>query len=84
MISPAYTLVDLDARMSLKEWGLKDTFIQFNVDNLFNEFYFGNLSTQINAGNICPTGGTCAANGANPNFSLGSPRTFRVTLNVGF
>ena len=84
VISPAYTLVDLDERISLEPWGLKHTFVQFNVDNLFNQFYFGNISTQINAGNICPTGSACAANSANPNFSLGSPRTMRVTLNVGF
>jgi iron complex outermembrane receptor protein len=80
----AYTVVDLDARLSLAKWGLEKTYFQVNVHNLFNEFYFGNLSTQINAGNICPVGATCAANSANPNFSVGSPRTFLATINVGF
>jgi iron complex outermembrane recepter protein len=81
---PSYTLVDLDARFSLKEFGLDKTYIQLNASNLFNQFYFGNISTQINHGNICVTGYTCLPNGANPNFSLGSPRTFMGTLHVGF
>ena len=68
----------------MAKFGFKKAYLQVNVDNLFNRFYLGNISTQINAGNLCPTGGTCTANGANPNFSLGSPRTVRATINVGF
>jgi len=83
--SPSYTLFDLNARYSFEELGFKKTFFQLNVINLFNKFYFGNISTQINHGNVCPTGGyTCAANGANPNFSVGSPRTIMGTLQIGF
>lgn len=82
--SPSYTLVDLDARLSLEPYGLKKTFFQLNVSNLFDKFYFGNISTQINHGNICPAGYTCAGNGANPNFSVGSPRTILGTIQVGF
>ena len=68
-----YTLVDLDARVNLNTWAkeLKATYLQINVQNLFKERYFGNISTQINAG-----GG--------PNFAVGSPRTVSATLNVGF
>jgi iron complex outermembrane receptor protein len=83
--SPSYTLFDLNARYSFEELGFKKTFLQLNVINLFNKYYFGNISTQINHGNVCPTGGyTCAANGANPNFSVGSPRTVMGTLQIGF
>ena len=82
--TPSYTLVDLDARFSFAQWGLKKTYFQLNASNLFNKFYLGNLSTQINAGNICVSGYTCTANGANPNFSIGSPRTLMGTLHVGF
>ena len=39
--------------------------------NLFGESYFGNLSTQIQAG-------------GNPNFSIGAPQTFMVTLNLAW
>jgi iron complex outermembrane receptor protein len=66
-----YTLVDLDVRYSMAHLGLDKTFLQLNVSNLGNEKYFGNISTQIN-------------NAGNPNFSVGSPRTFIGTLNVGF
>jgi iron complex outermembrane receptor protein len=78
VVSPSYTLVDLDARLSLEQFGLPRTFFQLNVQNLFDEFYFGNLSTQLAAGTI---GGFA---GANPNFSVGFPRTFTAGLNIEF
>ena len=84
VVAPSYTLVDANARFSFADYGLKDTFFQLNASNLFNKFYFGNISTQINHGNICPVGYTCAANGANPNFSVGAPRTIMGTLQIGF
>jgi len=76
--SPSYTLFDLDARYSFEDLGFKETFFQLNVVNLFNKFYFGNISTQINHGTISGIGG------ANPNFSVGSPRTIMGTLQIGF
>jgi iron complex outermembrane receptor protein len=68
-----YALVDLDARLNLAPLAeaLRKTYFQLNVTNLFDKKYFGNISTQINAG-------------GNPNFSAGSPRTVMGTLNVGF
>jgi iron complex outermembrane recepter protein len=67
-----YTIVDLDARLALDQWvKLERTYLQFNVQNLFDEFYFGNLSTQLRATD-------------NPSFAVGSPRTVSATLNVGF
>lgn len=79
VIVPSYTLVDLDARLNLEQFGLRRTFLQLNVRNLFDEFYFSNISTQINAGNI---GGQ--NNGQNPNFTVGYPRTFSAGFNVEF
>jgi iron complex outermembrane receptor protein len=72
----SYTTADLDARFSLAQWGLKSTWFQLNVSNLFDRFYFGNIGTQIAAP---PFPG-----GAQPNFSVGSPRTISGTLRVGF
>ena len=67
-----YNTVDFDLRVGLEKLTrLKSTFLQVNLQNAFNEFYFGNLSTQIN-------------NAANPNFAVGSPRTISATLDVGF
>jgi iron complex outermembrane recepter protein len=67
-----YNIVDLDARVNLGDYvGLKRTFLQFNLQNAFDEFYFGNISTQLRATD-------------NPNFAVGSPRTFSATLDIGF
>lgn len=66
-----YTLVDLDARYNLGGIGLEKTYLQLNVINLFDKFYFGNISTQINAA-------------GNPNFSVGAPRTVLGTIHIGF
>jgi len=67
-----YNVVDLDARFSLDDLvHTKGTYIQVNLQNLFDTFYLGSISTQINAS-------------GNPNFAVGSPRTFSATLNVGF
>ncbi len=67
-----YMLVDLDARISMGFLSdrLSKTYVQANLINATDEKYFGNISTQINA-----SGG--------PNFSVGAPRTFLATLNVG-
>ena len=66
-----YTLFDLDARLDLARVGLANTYLQLNVLNLFDKFYFGNISTQIDAG-------------GNPGFSVGGPRTFIASVNFGF
>jgi iron complex outermembrane recepter protein len=76
VISPSYTTADLDARFSFEQWGLKKTWFQLNVSNLFDRFYFGNIGTQISAP---PNAG-----GAQPNFALGAPRTISGTFRVGF
>jgi iron complex outermembrane receptor protein len=66
-----YNIVDLDARIGLDTiLHSKGTYLQLNLQNLFDQFYFGNLSTQINAA-------------GNPNYAVGSPRTLSATLNVG-
>jgi len=71
--TPAYNVVDLDARVNLGFLGLnKTTYVQFNVTNLFNEFYVGNLNNPNSSYTSVP-------------FSyLGSPRTASVSLNVQF
>ncbi len=66
-----YFTVDLDASYSLRSLGLENTKIQLNVVNLFDKFYFGNISTQINAA-------------GNPNFTVGAPRTVLGSIQFGF
>ena len=75
----SYTLVDLDARLGLERFGLEKTYLQFNVQNLFDEFYLGNISGgTVSAGTI---GGVA---GGNPNFSVGFPRTFTAGVHFEF
>ncbi|CAN5226117.1 TonB-dependent receptor [soil metagenome] len=70
--APAYTLVDLDARLSLGFVGLNDkTYLQLNVSNLFDKLYVGGFD------------GTLSATQAT-NALIGSPRTFIGSVIVGF
>ena len=71
--TPSYTTVDLDAQIDLGELGFKldRTRLRVSVINVFDKFYFGNISTQSNAV-------------ASTRFAVGSPRTVQATLAVGF
>ncbi len=70
--APAFTLVDLDARLSLEWAGLNDkTYLQFNLQNAFDELYVNNIG-----GNV--------SNFSIPNANIGSPRAFSVSLNAQF
>jgi iron complex outermembrane recepter protein len=84
VVVKGYSVFDADARFSLAPWGLERTYLQLNVINIFDERYIGSIGSQINAGQICPAGGTCASNTNNPTFTPGASRTFLATLNVGF
>ncbi|MFC0305240.1 TonB-dependent receptor [Rhizorhabdus histidinilytica] len=67
-----YTLVDLDARISLEWAGLNDkTYFQINVTNLFDKLYVGGFD-----GTLSNTGTTFA--------NIGAPRTVIGTLSIGF
>ncbi|QAY79469.1 TonB-dependent receptor [Sphingosinicella sp. BN140058] len=71
--TPSYTTVDLDGQIDLGDLGfaLDRTRLRFSVINVFDKFYFGNISTQTN--------GVAATR-----FAVGSPRTFQATLAIGF
>ena len=73
--TPAYNIVDLDARFSLKALGFNDrTWLQFNVTNLFDKYYVGASSTS-----------NATASNTTVNFwQIGAPRTISGTINVGF
>lgn len=92
--APAYWLVNLDARLSLADYGLERTHLQFNVYNLFDQFYVGGFSGGLNQSiTRCATPAGCAggipnggitAYGAPPFVQIGAPRTISATLTVGF
>lgn len=87
-ISPAYTVFDLDARLALDFIGIENSFIQFNVVNLFDEEYLGGISSQTNALAILDTDPITAGNqtrsGSQPTYALGAPRTAMVTIRTRF
>lgn len=64
-----YTLWDLDARLKLEQFGLKNTYLQGNIRNLFNERYLGDITTNL-------TGTALGQPGYN--------RTFILTLHVEY
>ena len=70
---PAYNLVDLDARIDASFLGLgQQTYLQFNVTNLFDKFYVGGF------------GDAGVSNTSIVYTSIGAPRTFSASLNVQF
>lgn len=70
--APAYTLVNLDARINLEFLGLNDkTFLQLNVYNLFDELYVGGFGGSANQNSI-------------PFVQIGAPRTVSGTVTVAF
>lgn len=69
--APAYTLVDLDVRLNMEQWGLKKTYIQLNVTNLFDKLYVGGFGGSSNRFTV-------------PNVNFGVPRAITAALVVGF
>lgn len=82
--TPAYWLVNLDARVSLKEVGLEKSYLQLNVYNLFDQFYVGGFGGGLNQ-TITTTTGSSLGNLGAPGFvQVGAPRTISATLTIGF
>jgi len=79
--APAYTLVNLDARLKLDQINLKGSYFQLNVYNLFDKFYVGGFGGGLNQS----FSGTNNANYGNPPFvQIGAPRTVSGTLSFAF
>lgn len=65
-----YTLVDLDVRYSMASFGLEETYLQLNVNNLFDENFIGSINSDLSQ--------------TNPFVNIGSPRSISASLIVGF
>jgi iron complex outermembrane receptor protein len=81
--TPAYWLVNLDARLSMADFGLEKSYLQFNVYNLFDQFYVGGFGGGLNQ-SFTATNGPITAFGAPPFVQIGAPRTISATLVMGF
>ncbi len=83
--TPAYWLVNLDARVNMEWAGLNDrTFLQFNIYNVFDQLYVGSVPTGLNQGNVIGAGQFGGTPGSAPFAQIGAPRTFSATINVAF
>ncbi len=69
--TPAFDILDADARFSLASLGLNKTFFQLNVTNILNSFYIGYVSGQSN-------------DTAVPFVQIGVPRTFSGSVVFSF
>ena len=76
-VAPHYAVWDLELQYDLPF--AKKTYAQLNVNNLFNETYFGSISSRTNALPITGVTGTGA-----PTYYIGSPRTVQFTLRTEF
>ncbi|WP_425996530.1 TonB-dependent receptor [Caulobacter sp. DWR1-3-2b1] len=76
-VAPGYSRIDLSLRYDIPF--AKSTYVQLNVDNLFDEDHFGSISSRTNAVTI-PGG----AFGSAPTYHIGAPRTMQVTLRAEF
>ena len=83
--APAYWMVGLDARVKLEFAGFPEgSYVQFNVYNLFDEFYVGGFGGGLNQANTFSRT-TGVATYGNPNFvQIGAPRTASATLVLKF
>jgi iron complex outermembrane receptor protein len=73
-----YTVFDLDARVKLDHY-LLGSYLQVNVQNLFNERYYGSI-----AGTQPTANSNSAFYGSQPYAYQGAPRTVVVTLHAAF
>jgi iron complex outermembrane recepter protein len=89
VVVPGYSIFDLSGRLNLEKFGLKKTFFQVNVNNVFNRQYLGSINSQSSlptnaAGLITNVPLTQNIGGSNPTFQIGAPRSFVMSVQFGF
>ncbi|WP_118857491.1 TonB-dependent receptor [Sphingomonas mesophila] len=77
--APSYWLINLDARYNFKIRGMKETYFQLNVYNLFDELYVGGFNSNLNQ----PVSGAGVYDNP-PNAQIGAPRTISGTLSIAY
>jgi iron complex outermembrane receptor protein len=77
LVVDEYSVVDLDARWDLEQFGFEGSSISANVINLFDKNYIGSISSQSSS-----TVGT--AGFGTPFGNVGAPRTYTVTLRAAY
>lgn len=82
--APGYTLTDLDLRFSMEQFGLKKTYFQFNVTNLFDKVYVGGFGGNLTQTVTRNASGVVTGFGSAPFVQIGAPRTISGTFVIGF
>lgn len=83
--TPAYTLVDFDARFSLEGIGLNDkSYLQLNVTNVFDKLYVGGFSGGNQSPNYNLTTGAITGYPSPIFVQIGAPRTVMGSLVIAF
>lgn len=75
---PDYYKVDADLTVDLDSLGMKGSTIQFNLDNIFDKHYYGNIGVQS-----CYKSGQSGCT-SSPYVSPAALRTFSVTLSAKY
>ena len=79
---PGYAVVGLDARVKLPQMG--KSYLQLNVSNLFDKYYFSRTTTVSNSV-AYPIPGSALTFSPSTNFVYtGAPRTIQLTLGMQF
>jgi len=73
---PDYFTVNADASWSLDAFGMPNSMLRVNADNLFNRHYFGSVGNQT----CWVPNGTVSGCTSYPTAYEGAPRTFQVSL----
>ncbi len=79
---PGYVVFSLDARMQLPQ--LPGSYLQVNVQNLFDKYYFSRSTTVSNNLAYAVPGTALTYNAATNFLYVGAPRTIQATLGFKF
>jgi iron complex outermembrane receptor protein len=79
---PSYFTANADITYDLDSFGWDQSYIKFNVSNIFDEKYFSSVATSRSC--FTPVAPTTAGCTSYPLLAVGSPRTLQVTLRTVF
>ena len=79
---PSYFTANADITYDLGELGWDNSYVKFNVENIFDEKYFSSVGTSKSC--FTPVAPTTAGCTSYPLLAVGFPQTFQVTLRSVF
>lgn len=80
---PAYAIFNVDARFNLPYWGGR-SYLQLNIQNLFNREYISRSTTAGNYTNYPIPGTALTYTASTASYYVGAPTTMQITLNAQF